>query len=56
VKVVAPSFRMSETPGGLRVPAPLLGQHTSEVLHEILGLPATEIDRLGKAGAVGIPA
>ncbi|HZX67100.1 MAG TPA: CoA transferase [Myxococcales bacterium] len=56
VKVVALNCRMSETPGGLRSPAPLLGQHTSEVLREILGLPEAEIDRLGKAGAVGIRA
>ncbi|MFL5387833.1 MAG: CaiB/BaiF CoA transferase family protein [Myxococcales bacterium] len=52
VKVVAPNCRLSETPGGLRSPAPLLGQHTSEVLREILGLPETDIDRLGKAGAI----
>ncbi|MFL5363837.1 MAG: CaiB/BaiF CoA transferase family protein, partial [Myxococcales bacterium] len=32
VKVVAPNVRMSETPGGLKAPAPLLGQHTTEVL------------------------
>ncbi|HVI22875.1 MAG TPA: CoA transferase [Myxococcales bacterium] len=52
VKVVAPNCRMSETPGGLKSPAPLLGQHTVEVLREILGLPEAEIDRLGKAGAI----
>jgi len=53
VKVVAPNARMSATPGGLRLPAPLLGQHTSEVLREILGLPETEVERLTKARAVG---
>ncbi|MFL5401025.1 MAG: CaiB/BaiF CoA transferase family protein [Myxococcales bacterium] len=53
VKVVAPNCRMSETPGGLRSPAPLLGQHTSEVLREILGLPETEIERLTAARTVG---
>ena len=52
VKVVAPNVRMSETPGGLKSPAPLLGQHTAEVLREILGLPEAEIDRLGKADAI----
>ncbi|MFL5443627.1 MAG: CaiB/BaiF CoA transferase family protein [Myxococcales bacterium] len=52
VKVVAPNCRMSETPGGLKAPAPLLGQHTAEVLREILGIPEAEIDRLGKAGAI----
>jgi crotonobetainyl-CoA:carnitine CoA-transferase CaiB-like acyl-CoA transferase len=29
-------------------PSPLLGQHTSEVLSEWLGLQADQIDRLGK--------
>ncbi|MFL5291575.1 MAG: CaiB/BaiF CoA transferase family protein [Myxococcales bacterium] len=53
VKVVAPNCRMSETPGGLRSPAPLLGQHTSEVLRDILGLSETEIERLTAARAVG---
>src|SRR5438067_1223160 len=54
VGAVAPGFRMSETPGGLRSPAPLLGQHTAQVLREILGLPETEIERLGKARAIAI--
>ncbi|MFL5378565.1 MAG: CaiB/BaiF CoA transferase family protein [Myxococcales bacterium] len=53
VKVVAPNCRMSETPGGLRSPAPLLGQHTSEVLRDILGLSETEIERLTAARTVG---
>jgi crotonobetainyl-CoA:carnitine CoA-transferase CaiB-like acyl-CoA transferase len=38
VKVVAPPVRLSETPGGVRTPAPLLGQHTDAVLRDQLGL------------------
>jgi 2-methylfumaryl-CoA isomerase len=34
-------------------PAPLLGQHTDEVLGEVLGLPAAEIARLRDTGVVG---
>jgi formyl-CoA transferase len=33
-------------------PAPLLGQHTNEVLHDWLGLDADEIEQLGKDGVV----
>lgn len=33
-------------------PAPRLGQHTDEVLAEVLGLPSTEIARLHDAGVV----
>jgi crotonobetainyl-CoA:carnitine CoA-transferase CaiB-like acyl-CoA transferase len=54
VTAVAPGFRMSETPGGLRMPAPLLGQHTAEVLRDELDLPEAEITRLEKAGAIAI--
>lgn len=51
--VIAPYFRMSETPGGVRAPAPLLGQHTDAVLRERLGLGPEEIARLRREGIVG---
>jgi crotonobetainyl-CoA:carnitine CoA-transferase CaiB-like acyl-CoA transferase len=53
MRSVSPYFRMSETPGGVRSAAPLLGQHTAEVLRDDLGLSAGEIERLRKAGAIG---
>ena len=34
-------------------PAPRLGQHTEEVLHELLGMPAEEFGRLHDRGVVG---
>jgi crotonobetainyl-CoA:carnitine CoA-transferase CaiB-like acyl-CoA transferase len=52
VRVVAPPVRLSETPGAVRRPAPLLGEHTDDVLRERLGLGAEEIDRLRRAGAI----
>jgi crotonobetainyl-CoA:carnitine CoA-transferase CaiB-like acyl-CoA transferase len=53
IKVVGPPARLSETPGAIRSPAPLLGQHTDQVLHERLGLTAAAIAELRRAGAVG---
>jgi len=37
---------LGSTPGGIRTPAPLLGQHNEYILGELLGLPAGEIERL----------
>jgi crotonobetainyl-CoA:carnitine CoA-transferase CaiB-like acyl-CoA transferase len=35
IKVVGPPYRFSETPPAVRLPPPLLGQHTDEVLREL---------------------
>ena len=53
IRVVGPPVRMSETPGSVRLPAPLLGEHTDEVLRERLGMRDEEIERLRAAGALG---
>jgi crotonobetainyl-CoA:carnitine CoA-transferase CaiB-like acyl-CoA transferase len=47
-------FRASATPASIRRPAPLLGEHTEEVLIEVLGLPADEVARLAEAGTIGL--
>jgi 2-methylfumaryl-CoA isomerase len=37
----------------VRAPAPVLGQHTDEVLGAALGLDATELDKLRADGTIG---
>ncbi|HWR29720.1 MAG TPA: CoA transferase [Negativicutes bacterium] len=37
LKMAGVPIKMSATPGAVERPAPLLGQHTAELLHEILG-------------------
>ena len=39
-------FRLSETPGEVRSPAPLLGEHTGEILSSLLGYSEEEINGL----------
>lgn len=46
IRLVGPPVRMSETPGAVRAPAPLLGQHTDEVLKTRLGLSDDEVAHL----------
>jgi crotonobetainyl-CoA:carnitine CoA-transferase CaiB-like acyl-CoA transferase len=53
VRMVGAPVRLSETPGSVRTPAPLLGEHTDAVLRELLGLDATEIDTLRDRGVIG---
>jgi crotonobetainyl-CoA:carnitine CoA-transferase CaiB-like acyl-CoA transferase len=47
--------RFTETPGTIRHPGPRLGQHTEEVLEELLGLDADAIAALRDAGAIDTP-
>jgi formyl-CoA transferase len=43
LKLVRPPFHLSETPATVRLAPPTLGQHTDEVLAELLGLEDAEI-------------
>ena len=36
-------------------PAPVLGEHTRDVMRDVLGLPETEIDKLAASGVFGKP-
>jgi crotonobetainyl-CoA:carnitine CoA-transferase CaiB-like acyl-CoA transferase len=51
VRMLGFPFRASATAVTIRRPAPLLGQHTVEILEEV-GLTRAEIDRLEAAGVV----
>ena len=53
IQMTGPPVRMSETPGAVRTPAPLLGQHTDEVLRERLGMTAEEIATLRRQHVIG---
>jgi crotonobetainyl-CoA:carnitine CoA-transferase CaiB-like acyl-CoA transferase len=52
VPMVASPIRLSETPVEYRQPPPLLGQHTIEVLTQLLALGPKEIDRLSANGVI----
>ena len=46
MRIVGSPIRLSETPGEVYAPAPLLGQHSEEVLQTILGYSAEDIRTL----------
>ena len=45
-------LKFSQTPIELQQPAPMLGQHTGEVLEGLLGLSAEELEELGREGVI----
>jgi formyl-CoA transferase/CoA:oxalate CoA-transferase len=52
IRMTGPPVRMSDTPGTVRTPAPLLGEHTEEILRDRLGISADEVARLKNAGII----
>ncbi len=54
VKVVGPAVRWSETPASIDRPAPLVGEHTREILAE-MGRSPDQIDTLIARGVAGEP-
>ena len=50
--LVANPARLSQTPVNYRLPPPLLGEHTREVLQRLLHIDAAELHRLSEAGTI----
>ncbi len=46
-------FKLSRTPGQMRLPAPTLGQHNGPVLGELLGVDEAGLDGLARDGIIG---
>ena len=53
VPLVASPIRLSASLLEYASAPPLLGQHTNEILHELLGLPQAELARLRDQGVIG---
>ncbi len=53
-EIVEPGFpiKFSETMGDPTLPAPLLGEHTAQVLGDVLGMKPDEVEALRKEGVV----
>jgi len=52
IKVVNHPVKYSESVAGVRTPPPTLGQHTEQVLGEVLGMKEKEVERLKQDGVV----
>jgi len=52
IKVTGIPVNLSSTPGSIRQPPPLLGQHTEEVLSRLLGMGQREIQELREKGVI----
>lgn len=52
IKIAGSPLRLSQTPGDVYARAPLLGEHTEEILASILKLPKKEISALKEEGVI----
>lgn len=52
MRVCASPLKLSETPGEVYAPAPMLGEHSAQVLHEVLGYSREKIAQLQNEGVI----
>lgn len=52
IKLLSPPVKFSEARPSIRSAPPTLGQHTEEVLGEMLGMSREEVDKLRGSGVV----
>lgn len=52
MKLVNTPVKYSDSEPSIRTPPPLLGQHTNEVLQELLGMQDEEVSKLRAEGIV----
>jgi CoA:oxalate CoA-transferase len=52
LKMPGVPIKLSDTPGSVRTPAPILGQHTEEILKEVLGYDDEKIQSLRNSNAL----
>jgi succinate--hydroxymethylglutarate CoA-transferase len=52
IKLVNTPVKYSDSKPGIRIPPPTLGQHTDEILADVLGMKSDEIEELRVEGVV----
>ncbi|MCX7816342.1 MAG: CoA transferase [Syntrophales bacterium] len=52
IKIAGSPFKMTETPGQVYAPAPLMGEHTVEILKNVLKYPEERIVKLREKGVI----
>lgn len=52
LRLLGVPIKLSETPGAVVTPPPRLGEHTTDILTNVLGMAPADVDRLARAGVV----
>ena len=52
LKMMGIPVKLSETPGEVKLPPPILGEHTEEILRDLLGQPPEAVESLREQGVI----